>query len=424
MLKSEDDYKALLLGTYDAAIKAAMPDFCLPQHLPEKPKGKTYVIGAGKAAAKMAQIFEEHWTHKYEGMVITRYGHKLPTKKIRVLEAAHPVPDQAGCDGALEMLEFLKDTTKDDLVICLLSGGGSSLMTCPVEGLAFEDLRDTNKQLLKCGASIHEINTVRKHLNRTFGGKLALAASPAKLITLSISDVVGDDPSTIASGPTVPDNTTLEDAKNILQKYKLTTTESVLNALNDPENETLKTAHDVFKNCDYKIIAAPQLSIEAAATYLENNGFAAHILSSEIEGDTNEVAAFHVAIAKQVRSYGQPFQAPCAIISGGETTVKVSGNGKGGPNTQLMLASAILLEGDTDIYALSCDTDGVDGNVDNAGAFMTPATLSKAKELGLEPKIFLEDNNSYEFFKKIGGNIQIPPTHTNVNDLRLFLITP
>lgn len=419
---ADTQYTQLLLDTYHAAIKVAMPDDCVAANLPDKPAGKTYVIGAGKAAARMAQVFEEHWPHEYEGIVITRYGYNLPTKKIKVIEAAHPVPDEAGQKGAMDMLDFLKDTKEEDLVICLLSGGGSSLLTCPVEGVDFASIQDLNKQLLKCGASIHEINTVRKHLNRLFGGKLALAAAPAKLITLSISDVAGDDPSTIASGPTVADPTTLEDAKNILQKYNISPAAKIQECLNDPQNETPKADHPVFQNCEYKIIAAPQKSMEAAAEHLNNNGFTPYILSSEIEGDTNEVAAMHVAMVKQIKNYGQPFKTPCAIISGGETTVKVTGNGQGGPNTQMMLASVMLLSGMKDVYALSCDTDGVDGNVDNAGAVISPDTLQKAKESGLSPKQYLENNDSYNFFKQLGTQVEIPPTHTNVNDIRVFLI--
>ncbi len=420
-------YKEILLGAFDAGVKTAVPEACLAPYLPEKPLGKTYVIGAGKAAAKMAQVFETLWEEALgdialEGLVITRYGHNVPTKHITVREAAHPVPDEAGMKAAEEMLAFLDPVTADDLVVCLLSGGGSSLLTCPANGLDFGSIQALNKALLACGANIHEINTVRKHLNRAFGGKLAQAAMPAKLITLAISDVAGDDPSTIASGPTVGDPTTLADAQAVIEKYGLEVDTAILSHLNDPANETPKTDDALFEKTAYHLIATPQKTLETAAQYLEAQGFTPFILSSEIEGDTNESAGFHTAIVKQILRHAQPFKRPCALLSGGETTVKITGNGKGGPNTQFMLASALALDGVDGVYALSCDTDGIDGNVENAGAFIAPTTLRRAKDQQLNAKSFLKNNDSYSFFYTLGDHIAPGPTYTNVNDLRIFLL--
>ncbi|MCB9988430.1 MAG: glycerate kinase [Rhodospirillales bacterium] len=416
------DYKQILLGAYDVAVAVSRPENGMTPYIPAKPKGKTYIIGAGKAAARMAQVFEELWDHDMEGMVITRYGHKLPTKIIRVIEAAHPVPDQAGMDGAKDMLAFLEQTTADDLVVCLLSGGGSALLTCPADGIDFADIQTLNKQLLACGAGIHEINTVRKHLNQAFGGKLAKAAAPARLVTLSISDVAGDDPSTIASGPTVGDPTTLEDARAILKKYDIQTTQAIVDYLNDPAHETPKPDDPVFANTEYHLIATPQKALEAAAAYIQERGFTPYILSSEIEGDTNEAAGFHVALVKQVLRHNQPVKRPCALISGGETTVKLTGTGDGGPNTQLMLASALLLNRADGVYALSCDTDGIDGNKDNAGATIDSTTMKRAEAAGLNAKALLTNNDSYAFFDALADRVAPGPTHTNVNDFRIFLI--
>lgn len=420
---SQLSYKDILLGAFDAAVATAMPENCLPPFIPAKPKGKTYVIGAGKAAAKMAQVFEEHWEHDLEGMVITRYGHSVPTKTIRVLEASHPVPDEAGQKAAKELLSFLEKAGEDDLVICLLSGGGSALLTCPAEGIAFEDIQSLSKQLLACGAAIHEINTVRKHLNQAFGGKLALAAAPARMITLAISDVAGDDPSTIASGPTVGDPTTLEEARAVIAKYGLSASPAIAAHLDNPAHETPKPGDAVFNHSEYHLIATPQKALEAAAAYVADHGFTPFILSSEIEGDTNDAAGFHTALVKQIMRHGQPAERPCALLSGGETTVKITGDGQGGPNAQFMLASALMLDGLDGVYGLSCDTDGIDGNCENAGAVIDPTTLARAHVSALNAKAFLANNNSFGFFEVLGDRVAPGPTHTNVNDLRIFLIT-
>ena len=417
-------YKTILLESYKKAYEVALPQNCLPPHIPPKPKGKVYVIGAGKAAADMARVFEEHCDYEYEGLVVTRYGHSVPTRQIKVLEAAHPVPDTAGARAAKEILSFIAPATEDDLVICLLSGGGSALLTCPVDGISFDDIQALNKQLLSCGASIHEINTIRKHLNQAFGGKLCVAAHPAPMVTLSISDVAGDDPSTIASGPTVGDPTALQDCLDIIAKYKIKASHSILDALKDEANETPKPSNPIFERSDYKIIAAPQQSLEVAASYLRHEGFTPLILSSMIEGDTDQAAGFHASIVRQIKHYSQPIKPPCAILSGGETTVTLRGNGSGGPNTQFMLSSAIELNGMNSVYALACDTDGIDGAQDNAGAYIDPTTLSRAENMGLCAKECLANNDSEKFFKAIEDIITLGPTYTNVNDFRVFLIVP
>lgn len=414
--------KENLVVGFKTALQVALPENALAKHLPSRPVGKTYVIGAGKAAAKMAEVFESLWGGAYEGLVVTRYGHTVPTKKIKVLEAAHPVPDENSQKAALEILAFLEQVTADDLVICLLSGGGSSLLTCPVPGISFEALQDVNQQLLLSGAEIHEINTVRKHLNLAFGGKLAQAALPAKLVTLAISDVAGDDISTIASGPTVGDPTYLSDALAVLDKYNITADASITGHLQNSEHETLKPDDAVFKNTIYDLIATPQKLLEAAADYFKAQNITPHILSSMVEGDTNQAAAFHVALIKQITQYGQPFKRPCILISGGETTVKITGKGDGGPNSQFMLASALALGGLADVYGLACDTDGIDGSKDVAGAYIDAKTLERAEHAGLDAKAMLANNDAYHFFEPLKDIITTGPTYTNVNDLRLFLM--
>ncbi len=415
-------YQDLLLASFDKVVETAVPQNCLPAYIPEPPKGNTYIVGAGKAAAKMAQVFEEYYKGEYSGSVITRYGFVAETKTIKVVEASHPNPDQAGRDAAKEILEIAAKATEDDLLICLLSGGGSALLSCPPEEVDFDELKNLNDQLLKCGASIHEINCVRKHLNTAFGGKLAVAAAPANILTLSISDVSGDDPSSIASGPTVGDPTTLAQAKKVIKKYKLTAGPSIAAYLDDAANETPKPKDKIFEKSDYKLIATPEKSIQAAVKFFEEEKITPYVLSSELEGDTNECAFFHASIAHRILDKDEPFQKPCVLISGGETTVKVEGQGQGGPNTQFMLKLAIDLAGAENIYALACDTDGIDGIMDNAGAVIAPDTLKRAKENDLSARAYLENNDSYNFFKVLDDLVIPGPTHTNVNDYRAILL--
>jgi hydroxypyruvate reductase len=411
------DARALLLESFDKVIEASVPQNWLPPFIPDPPKGTTYIIGGGKAAAKMAQVFENHYKGDFFGTVITRYGFTAETKIIKVVEAAHPNPDEAGRKAAKELLDIAAQAGADDLVICLLSGGGSALLSCPPEAVYFAELQALNAELLRCGASIHEINTVRKHLNLAFGGRLAKAAAPAKVITLAISDVAGDDPSTIASGPTVGDPTTLQDAKNVIQKYNLDIGTSIKDYLDDPAHESPKPEDKIFDGNDYRLIATPKKSIDAAADFFKKKNITPHILSYEMEGDTNECAVLHI---QKIKEAG--FFTPFVLLSGGETTVKVSGKGQGGPNTQFMLKAAIELAGQENIYALACDTDGIDGTMDNAGAVITPDTLKRARDRGLSPQEFLDNNDSYNFFKALNDLVTPGPTHTNVNDYRAILM--
>jgi len=408
-----------LIDSFYACVESALPQNCLPPFIPEPPKGKTYVIGAGKASAKMAQVFEQYYKGDYEGLVVTRYGHGVPTQKIKVIEASHPVPDEAGAKAAIELIDFISEADSDDLVICLLSGGGSALPSSPQAGLSLQKFIDITKTLLKSGASIQEINTVRKHLGRAFGGKLAKAAYPAKLITLSISDVTGNDPSVIASGPTVADPTTLEDTKHILNTYNIPLSPELESFLNNSENETLKDRDEALSNAEYHLIATPEKSLETAAEFFKGQNIPVHLISSTIEGDTNKAAQEQTALIKTIKEGRHKLSAPIALISGGETTVIVKGSGAGGPNTQFMLQSAIALKGLESVYGLACDTDGIDGSKDNAGAFIAPDTLKKSD---VNAENYLHNNDSYHYFEALNDLIISGPTHTNVNDYRVFLL--
>jgi glycerate 2-kinase len=418
------DPKFLLRRMFDAAIARAMPDKCLPPFLPNPPKGRTIVLGAGKAAATMAQAVEEHWKGDLTGLVVTRYGHHAPTKRIEVAEAAHPVPDAAGLDAAARILKMAQGLTADDLVLCLISGGGSALLTLPAPGLTLEDKQAINRALLKSGANIAEMNCVRKHLSAIKGGRLAAAAHPAKVVTLTISDVPGDDPAVIASGPTVPDRTTFADAFAILEKYRITEPASVLEHLRAAKDETPKSNDPRLMGNQTHVIAAPQQSLEAAANVARQAGVTPLILGDSLEGEAREVAMVHAGIARQVLRHGQPVATPCVLLSGGETTVTVRGKGRGGRNAEFLLALAVALNGEPGVFALAGDTDGVDGTEDNAGAIATPDSLSRALALGLDAKSHLADNDGYSFFSALGDLVTTGPTLTNVNDFRAILITP
>ncbi len=417
------NFTDILLSSFDVVLESSVPQNCLPEFLPEPSDAKTYVIGAGKAAAKMAQVFEDNYKGEYEGMVITRYGFVAPTQKLEVVEASHPNPDQQGRVATKRILDIAHNAQEGDVIICLLSGGGSSLMSCPHDEIDFEEYQSLNDQLLKCGASIQEMNCLRKHLNQAFGGKLAKAAYPAKIITLSISDVAGDDPSTIASGPTVGDPTTLEEARDVIVKYELNAGPSIVAFLNNPDHETPNPDDEIFSRAEYRLIATPEKSLQAAAQFFKSQNIQPYILSTELEGDTNECAALHGALVKRVLTKDEPFQKPCVIISGGETTVRVSGKGQGGPNTQFMLKLALDLGKTYPVFALACDTDGIDGIMDNAGAVITPETLVRAKQQGVCAKKSLDNNDSYNFFKALDDLVKPGPTHTNVNDYRAIIIT-
>jgi hydroxypyruvate reductase len=402
-------------------VDAALPSLCVPAHLPARPKGRTIVIGAGKASGAMAKALEDAWDGPIEGLVVTRYGYRVPTERLEVVEAAHPVPDAAGREAALRIFKMVQGLTRDDLVLCLISGGGSALLAAPAEGMSLEDKQAVNKALLKSGATISEMNTVRKHLSSIKGGRLAAAAWPAKVVALMISDVPGDDPSIIASGPTVPDPSTNQDALGIIEKYQIDVPESVLRRLKTAD-ETPKPGDPRLAGVENIMIATPQASLEAAAAVAHKAGVKPVILGDSIEGESRDVALVHAGIARQCALRGQPEVPPCVLISGGETTITLKGKGKGGRNTEFLLALAIALNGMPGIYALAGDTDGVDGSEDNAGAMITPDTLARAEAAGLNAKAMLADNDPWTFFKSVGDLLVTGPTLTNVNDFRAVLI--
>jgi len=411
----------LLKAMFQAAVEAALPSICVPAHLPPRPKGRTVIIGAGKASGAMAKALEDSWDGPLDGLVVTRYGYRVPTERLEVVEAAHPVPDAAGRDAARRIVELVQSLTKDDLVLCLISGGGSALLALPANGITLEDKQAVNKALLKSGATISEMNTVRKHLSAIKGGRLAAAASPAKVVALMISDVPGDDPSIIASGPTVPDPSTNKDALGIIAKYQIEVPESVRRML-ETGDETPKPGDPRLASVENIMIATPQASLEAAAAVARKAGVKPVILGDSIEGESRDVALVHAGIARQCALRGQPEVPPCVLISGGETTITLKGKGKGGRNTEFLLALAIALDGMPGIYALAGDTDGVDGSEDNAGAIITPETLKRAEAAGLNAKAMLADNDPWTFFKGIGDLLMTGPTLTNVNDFRAILI--
>ena len=414
---------ALLRSMFDAAIAAALPDKTLPAHLPKAPKGRTLVIGCGKAAASMAKAVEDHWPGELSGMVVTRYGYKTPTNRIEVVEAAHPVPDEAGRKAAERMLAMVHGLSADDLVLFLVSGGGSALLSLPAPGLTLADKQAINKALLKSGANIAEMNCVRKHLSAVKGGRLAAACAPARVVTLAISDIPGDDPAVIASGPTVADGTTFSDAIAILDKYRITEPKAVVGHLRAALDETPKPGDPRLANSALHMVATPQMSLEAAAAVARAADFEPVILGDAIEGEAREVALVHAGIARQVKRHGQPARRPCVLLSGGETTVTVRGNGRGGRNAEFLLALAVALGSEPGIYALAGDTDGVDGTEDNAGAVLAPDTLMRAAARQLDAKKMLADNDGYSFFSGLGDLVVTGPTLTNVNDFRAILVT-
>ncbi|HXQ68799.1 MAG TPA: glycerate kinase [Alphaproteobacteria bacterium] len=417
------DPRAFLRSLFDAAVAAAQPDEALPRHLPAPPRGRTVVVGAGKAAAAMARAVEAHWPAPLEGLVVTRYGQKLPTRFIEVAESAHPVPDAAGEAAARRMLERVRGLGPDDLVLCLISGGASALLSLPAAGLTLADKQEVNRALLRSGASIHEMNCVRKHLSGIKGGRLGAACGDAALVTLAISDVPGDEPSVIGSGPTVPDPTSFADARAILAKYGIQPPPAVEKRLaSGTEAETPKPGDPRLARARYQLIATPQMSLDAAARKAREAGITPVILSDSIEGEAREVARAFAAIARQVVRFGQPAPPPSVLLSGGEATVTVRGKGKGGRNSEFLLALALALGGEANVHALAGGTDGIDGTDDNAGAFIGPDTLARAEGAGLAARAMLDDNDAYSFFARIGDLLVTGPTHTNVNDFRAILI--
>nr|WP_211115641.1 glycerate kinase [Arenibaculum pallidiluteum] len=407
---------------FRAALGAVTPESRVAAHLPAPPRGRTVVVGAGKAAAAMARIVEDHWSGPLSGLVVTRYGHGVPTSRIEVVEAAHPVPDEAGQDAARRILELAGGLGEDDLLLCLISGGGSALLALPAPGLTLEDKRQVSRALLRSGADIHEFNCVRKHLSAIKGGRLALAAHPARVVTLAISDVTGDRPSAIASGPTVADPTSFADARAVLGKYGIEAPPSVRAHLEAAADETPKLGDPRLARTEIRIIARPQDALEAAAAAATAQGYTPMILGDAIEGESREVAKVLGAIAAQAADRGQPASPPLVLLSGGETTVTVRGKGQGGRNAEFLLALGLALDGRPGISAVACDTDGIDGTTDAAGALLLPDTLERARTLGLDPRAALADNDAYSVFERLGDLVVTGPTRTNVNDFRAIVI--
>lgn len=422
--------RATLMALYEAAYTTAHPSTCLPPYLPPvPPNGRIIIIGGGKGSAAMAVATEQHYIaqgqgDKISGLISTRHGFGLPTQIIKILEAGHPVPDANSIEGAKQAIALARSAGPNDLVLCLLSGGASAIWSAPVDGVTFEAKQQLTKQLLRSGAPISEMNCVRKHLSQIKGGKLAAAVHPARLLTVSISDVPGDHPDEIGSGPTVADRSTLADARAVLERWNITPSPEIAAALNNPANETLKAGDAKLSSSDYKIVAAPKASIEAAAKIARDKGYRVDFLGDSLEGEAREVAKFHAAMALDAKRRGEKV----AIMSGGELTVTVKGNGSGGPNQEYALGLAIALDGAPGISGLAGDTDGIDGGGGNAGdpagAIVFPDTLQRALAQNLNAAKFLENNDSTGFFRPIGDLILCGPTQTNVNDFRVVLVDP
>lgn len=416
------DPRALLRQMFDAAIEAAQPSHCIPPHLPEPPKGRLIVLGAGKASAAMARAVEDHWPGEMSGLVVTRYGYAVPCKRIEIVEASHPVPDAAGLAAAKRIRDIAASAGGGDTVLCLISGGGSSLLALPAEGITLEDKQAVNRALLKSGATISEMNCVRRHLSDIKGGRLAALACPAKVVTLLISDVPGNVEADIASGPTVADVTTCADALAIVTRYGIELPAAVRDTLESGRGETVKPDDPRIAGVETHLVATPQMALEAAATIAREAGMPVHILGDSIEGEAGDVGTVLAGIVKQVAKRGQPFAAPCVLLSGGETTVTVRGHGRGGRNVEFLLSFGVTLDGLADIWALAGDTDGVDGIEETAGAILTPDTLKRAWAAGIKPKQALADNDGHGFFGALGDAVVTGPTLTNVNDFRAIII--
>jgi hydroxypyruvate reductase len=424
MSKSPIDRRPLLRQMFDAAVAAAQPALCLPPHLPSKPKGRTIVIGAGKASAAMARALEDHWDGPLEGLVVTRYGYEVPCEKIEIVQAAHPVPDAAGLQATQRIRALVSGLDADDLVIALISGGGSSLLVAPGEGLTLADKQAVSSALLKSGATISEMNCLRRHLSGIKGGRLAAACHPARVLTLLISDVPGDSPADIASGPTVADASTCADALAIVARYGIDLPAAARTLLESGSGESIKPGDPRLASIETHIITAPQIALEAAAKVARDAGITPWILSDSMEGEARDIGKAHAAIARQVALQGQPFKPPCVILSGGETTVTMRGDGRGGRNVEFLLALGLALDGLPGINAIAGDTDGVDGVEEIAGALLTPDSLQRAWALGLKPRASLDNNNGHGFFQALGDSVITGPTLTNVNDFRAIVIEP
>lgn len=420
---NNDSAIRLLKAMFEAAVASAQPEIRVPQFLPAAtPKGQLIVIGAGKASAAMAKAVETHWPGDLSGMVVTRYGYEEPCQRIEILSAAHPVPDEAGHKAAQKILDCVSDLTPDDLVLCLISGGASALLALPAEGLTLEDKQRINKDLLRSGATIREMNCVRRHLSGIKGGRLAAACYPAQVINLLISDVPGDDPADIGSGPTVGDVTTCADALTIIDRYRITIPDAIRERLLDGGLESVKPGDQRLSRVTTHMIATPYLSLQAAADISLRAGIATYILGDAIEGEAKDVGTSFAGLTRQIAAHNAPFQKPCILLSGGETTVTVKGRGKGGRNVEFLLALGSALQGVPGVYALAADTDGVDGLEEIAGAVWTPDTLNRAWSLNLSAREVLDNNDAHSFFLKLDQSLITGPTKTNVNDFRAILI--
>ncbi|OKL45875.1 glycerate kinase type-2 family protein [Pseudovibrio exalbescens] len=417
--------RVFLEGLFEAAIASAQPENCVPPYLPENISGRLVVIGAGKASAAMARAVERSWDGPLEGLVVTRYGYSVPCERIEIAEAAHPVPDEAGMRAAMRMMNYVSALGEEDTVLCLMSGGGSALLPLPAPGISLEDKQKINRALLKCGATISEMNCIRRHLSMIKGGNLAAAASPARIINLLISDVPGDDPSNIASGPTIFDSSAPSDAIAIVNHYGIELPASAKLHL-----ERAQTRHSpeyalksVAKQPETHIIAAPLLGLRAAAERSISQGIPAYILSDSIEGEASDVGTVMAGIARHVANHMHPFKTPCLLLSGGETTVTLNGHGRGGRNVEFLLSLALNLNKQPGIYALAGDTDGIDGIEEIAGAYCDPATLKRAEDMMISPHEALANNDAHGFFESIGDSVITGPTLTNINDFRAILVT-
>nr|WP_321526559.1 glycerate kinase [uncultured Cohaesibacter sp.] len=417
------DTSSFLRSLFDAAIQSAQPARCVEPFLPKQPpRGRFAVIGAGKASAAMAHAVEDHWDGPLEGLVVTRYGYSVPCKQIDIVEAAHPVPDEQSLLAARRMMDYVATLGEDDEVLCLISGGGSALLSLPLDGITLEDKQAVNRALLASGATITEMNSLRRHLSAIKGGRLAAQCYPARLTTLMISDVPGDSPQVIASGPTVPDPTTRQDALDIIDRYKLQVPDSVLELLSSPQSESVKPGDERLSRSSHHIVAAPQLALEAAATLARAEGIETHILGDSLEGEAKDMGTVMAGIVRQIVTRQQPFAKPCLLLSGGETTVTLKGNGRGGRNVEFLLSLAVGLDGLAGVYALAGDTDGVDGVEEIAGAIISPDTLNRAFAAGMNPRKELANNNAHGFFEALGDSVVTGPTMTNVNDFRAIWI--
>ncbi len=416
--------RELLTRLFEAAIEAAQPVHCLRRFLPEAPRGRLLVIGIGKASASMAKAFEDHWSGPFTGLALTRYGYQLPCERFEVIEAAHPVPDEAGLLASQRIMAMVSGLTADDTVLFLISGGGSALLTLPYEGISLADKQAVNRALLRSGANICEMNVIRRHLSAIKGGRLAAACHPARVISLLISDVPDDSPVDIASGPTVADSTTCGDALALVKRYGMNLPPSAMAVLESGRGESIKPGDTRLARTETHLITTPQMALEAAAQVARTAGITPYILGDSIEGEARDVGKVMAGLARQVATHQQPFTPPCVLLSGGETTVTLRGKGRGGRNVEFLLSLGISLDGLEGVYALAGDTDGVDGVEEIAGAYLAPDSLQRAWAKGIHPKEALADNDGHGFFSALGDSIVTGPTLTNVNDFRAILIQP